>query len=319
MDASLTLSEALQYTDDKKAVKNVPSSTPVFIALEDLHPNPAAIKSVADLDWYFGAVKPYGGAFSDLLVPYLAKRDPKKYPLNEGDSADARASLPPVLIGQGQRTQADWLYQFLLNPQKVRKLAILRMPKFNMSSEEARILVNYFAAVTRQTNPGVSLPYPFESLPQQDDLDSPYWRQKTKDYVARLRATPATDMDGKLIKGKDGKEITSFQQRVEELTPLWEKISKEQEASLKAEVKKLDDLDQGKRSEKEAKEKRLKKEKVAKKADLQKEIDALKQLIKDGEAETIQLKNPPSTSSTSRRCKKPGKRRRRTPPTPTGC
>jgi cbb3-type cytochrome oxidase cytochrome c subunit len=284
----LTLSEALKYTDDKTVVKNVPSSTPVFIALEDLHPNPASIKSDADLDRYFGSAKPFGGAFSDLLVPYLAKRDPKKYPLSEGDSADARASLPPVLIGQGDRTQADWLYQFLLNPQKVRKLAILRMPKFNMSKEEAKVLVDYFAAVSRQTNPGVGLPYPFESLPQQDDIDSPYWRQKTKEYVARLRKTKATDMDGKLVKGKDGKEMTSFQQRVEELTPLWEKISKQQEAALKAELQKLGDLAKVRADEIEAKTKLLKTEK-GKEADLQKEIDLLKQMLKDGVEEKIKL------------------------------
>ena len=39
--------------------------------------------------------------------------------------------------------------QVLLNPQPVRKMAVLRMPKFNMSPDEARTLVDYFAAVER--------------------------------------------------------------------------------------------------------------------------------------------------------------------------
>ena len=63
----------------------------------------------------------------------------------DGDSSRARAAVPPILLGQGERTQPKWLYQFLLNPEPIRKMVVLRMPKFNMSPDEAQTLVDYFA------------------------------------------------------------------------------------------------------------------------------------------------------------------------------
>lgn len=285
----LTLSEALRYTDDKGAIKNLPSSTPIFIAMSDLVANPAEIQSEADLNRHFASVNPLGGAFSNLLVPYLNRRDPKKFPLSEGDSAEARASLPPVLIGQGERTQPEWLAKFLLDPQPIRKLAILRMPKFNMSKEEAAALVDYFAGVTKQTNPGVALPFPFESLPEQADLDGPYWRQKTKEYVERLKKMPARDSEGKLVKDKDGKELTAYQQRLQEYAPIWEKLAKETEKGVQADLDKLAESVKSRNADLEAKEKALKKADKGKEADLQKEIDALKASLKEADAEKTRL------------------------------
>ncbi|HZZ82226.1 MAG TPA: c-type cytochrome [Gemmataceae bacterium] len=279
----LTLSEALRYTDSKGQVQNIPSSTPIYISIDDLGRKASGIKSGADIATHFGATNPYGGAFSDLLVPYLNQRDPKKYPLNEGDSAEARASLPPYLMGQGERTQTDWLVRFLLDPQKVRKLAILRMPKFNMSKEEAQAIADYFAGVTRQTNPGVSLPYPIEPLPQQDDLDGTYWRKKTADYLAHLKVAPAVDMDGVLIKGK-----TAYQQRLDEYKPVWEKLSKAQEGKLNEELQKLKDASKARKSSIEEKQKALKKDE-GKKADLQKEIDLLETAEKNAQEDEKRL------------------------------
>ncbi len=286
----LTLSEAFRYADGKGAIKNLPSSTPVFIALEDVVANPASIQSDADLNRHFAADSQYGGAFSNLLVPYLNKRDPKKYPLAEGDSAEARASLPPVLIGQGERTQPEWLSKFLLDPQPIRKLAILRMPKFNMSNQEAAALVDYFAGVTRQTNPGVALPFPFETLPQQTDIDGPYWRQKTKEYVERLKNSKAFDLDGKLVKSKDGKEMTAYQQRVQEFTPLWEKLAKEQERSFQAELKKLEDVNTARKADLEAKFKALKTDK-GKEPEIRKDIDLLNAALKDSATDKARLES----------------------------
>ena len=78
--------------------------------------------------------------------------------------------VPPVLAWQGERTQPDWLYQFLLDPTKVRELTVLRMPKFNMSDEEARALVDYFGAVGKHVNPNIDLKYPYPKVPQHADL-----------------------------------------------------------------------------------------------------------------------------------------------------
>src|SRR5260370_19275061 len=81
-----------------------------------------------------------------MMAPWLKRKDATKYPA-AGNYGEARAWLPPSLIGEGERTQPDWLYQFLLDPQPVRRMTILRMPKFNLSKEEAKTLVDYFAAV----------------------------------------------------------------------------------------------------------------------------------------------------------------------------
>jgi mono/diheme cytochrome c family protein len=256
--------EALQFTDKAGKVKNISAGKQFYVRMEDLHPQFAGIQSQLDLDRVFGAQSPYGGTFTNLMIPWLVQRD-KKYKQIENDSDDARAVLPPSLIGEGEKVQADWLYSFLLDPQKVRRMPILRMPKFNMSKEEARILTDYFAAVTRMNNPGITPPGEHEYIPQRDDLESPYWRKKTAEYVAHLRETDATDKDGKPVK-KDGKTIKAFDQRVAAYTPIWEQMLKESEASITAEIKRIDAVI-------EAKESALKTEKD-KKADLQKEIDA---------------------------------------------
>ena len=72
------------------------------------------------------------------MVPYLMRKDPTKFP--KEDAGKSRAVLPPPLVREGERVQPDWLYKFLLNPGPVRpeSYLLLRMPKFNMSPEEAR-------------------------------------------------------------------------------------------------------------------------------------------------------------------------------------
>jgi hypothetical protein len=171
---------------------------------------------------------PFGGTFADLLVPYLISK--KDYPKNEvGDSSDARIEVPPSLIGQGERTQTEWLYQFLLNPQSVRRMTVLRMPRFNMSKEEAKTLVGYFAGVERINNSGIGLSYPYEAIPQQESFDGAYWRQKTTEYVALLKRT-APDDDSQT------KEKSLYQARVTELIPIWKQVlkdSQDQEAGAR--------------------------------------------------------------------------------------
>ncbi|MCE9546294.1 MAG: c-type cytochrome [Planctomycetia bacterium] len=92
-------------------------------------------------------VKPYetrGGDFARLLLPVSIETENKVQKVGEG--ADAWAWGPPPLVGQGRKTQPEWLQDFLLNPTRIRPGVILRMPKFNMSSDDAAALVNYFAA-----------------------------------------------------------------------------------------------------------------------------------------------------------------------------
>ena len=75
---------------------------------------------------------------------------------------DAWQNGPPPLFGEGIKVQTEWLYRFLREPDQIRFLKTgLRMPKFNMSSDEARILANYFAAADGAI-------YPYEAIPQSD-------------------------------------------------------------------------------------------------------------------------------------------------------
>jgi len=69
--------------------------------------------------------------------------------------------------------QTPWLYQFLLNPGKIRYTTVLRMPRFNMSSEEAQSLANYFAAKDRQR-------YPYQKIPQ---TEPPYLHEMNASYL----------------------------------------------------------------------------------------------------------------------------------------
>jgi len=81
-----------------------------------------------------------GGQFARDLVPLVLELQGKEV------GSEAMAWVPPPLIGQGNKTQSEWLHAFLLDPHPIRPAVVLRMPKFNMSSDEARRLVHYFAA-----------------------------------------------------------------------------------------------------------------------------------------------------------------------------
>ena len=83
------------------------------------------------------------------------------------DKDQAWGWLPPPLMGEGDKVRPSWLHDYLLQPYAIRPAAILRMPKFNMSSEEAGKLVNYFAAVS-----GAEFPYVDDARTSTAHLDA---------------------------------------------------------------------------------------------------------------------------------------------------
>jgi mono/diheme cytochrome c family protein len=134
--------------------------------------------------------EPYGGYFSNLLAPYLTGRGADVW----NSESRARHGLPPTLIREGERVQPDWLFRFLRNPSMIRPqfsregaiekgILALRMPRFNMSEEDAQAIVNYFAAVDRMDNPAFGVTYPYLSLPQRQDG---YVRERNRQYLASL-------------------------------------------------------------------------------------------------------------------------------------
>jgi cbb3-type cytochrome oxidase cytochrome c subunit len=84
--------------------------------------------------------------------------------------------LPPPLINEGAKVQTDWLHNFLLDPFPIRPGVVLRMPKFNMSPQEATMLVNYFAA--RDSAP---YPYSYSSRQRTEHL-----QQAEAEYLDKL-------------------------------------------------------------------------------------------------------------------------------------
>jgi mono/diheme cytochrome c family protein len=133
---------------------------------------------------------PYGGAFSNLLAPYLMGRGVDAW----NTDYRARHGLPPMLVREGERVQPDWLFRFLRNPTMIRPqfsrqgaiekgILSLRMPRFNMSEEDAQAIVNYFAAVDRMDNPAFGVNYPYLALAQRNDN---FQRERNAQYIATL-------------------------------------------------------------------------------------------------------------------------------------
>lgn len=89
-----------------------------------------------------------GGEYAEWLVEQLMQTR------TGGNRYLAWQSSPPPLIQEGFKVQTRWLHDFLLEPSKIRYTTVLRMPRFNMTSEEASVLANYFAAVD-----GAQFPY----------------------------------------------------------------------------------------------------------------------------------------------------------------
>jgi hypothetical protein len=202
--AQLALTEALRYTNAANEVRDIPAaSVELGLPLKDMIPRSAP----AD---------PFGGTFADLMVPYVAQGNPK---FNESQKKTPQAALPPALLREGEKVQPSWLFQFLKNPQKIRPLTILRMPRFNMSDEDAMALVSYFAAVDKLTNPGISLNYPYMAVPQRAE---DYWELQNALYTDQLK--------------KD--KLTA--QRQAELKPLWDRLLQEQILGREEEIAKAE-------------------------------------------------------------------------------
>lgn len=98
-----------------------------------------------------------GGAFAEWLVESLMEYK------TGGNRSLAWQASPPPLYQEGGKVQTPWLYQFLLEPTKIRYTTVLRMPKFNLSTDEAKVLANYFAAAD-----GAEFPYQ-ENGPSSED------------------------------------------------------------------------------------------------------------------------------------------------------
>jgi cytochrome c2 len=107
-----------------------------------------------------------GGDLARYALPVALKLDDATYATYKEKPNEAWGWLPPPLIGEGKKVQTDWVHDFLLDPFQIRPAAVLRMPKFNMSSAEATKLAAYFAAAD-----GAEYPYEFDERNKSDYLE----------------------------------------------------------------------------------------------------------------------------------------------------
>ncbi|MCH2114992.1 MAG: PDZ domain-containing protein [Pirellulales bacterium] len=98
----------------------------------------------------------WGGKLTRYLFPRVIAETQRTNPQAKG--AEAWGWLPPPLMAEGEKVQTDWLHGFLMDPVPIRPAAIMRMPHFHMSTEDAAKLVNYFAAVSDS-----EFPYEYKS------------------------------------------------------------------------------------------------------------------------------------------------------------
>jgi cytochrome c2 len=263
--------EAVRFQDLDKATHDIPAETLLSLEPKDfVLPSSIASASRAEIDKYLTS-RSYGGTFGNLLVGYLETKDPKKFTKDAGlgDSSPARPFVPPSLVGLGEKGNPDWVYNYVRDPYQVRKMTLMRMPKFSLSPEDARSLADYFGGVERIRNPNIGLTFPFE----QGGVTEAYLKQKSAEYVARLKAANA------------GKE-SMFERRVAELTPVWKAVLDDYEKRKKVAASNFDKLapklKEATTKEKDAKD-ALDAAKKAKKdeAELQKKYDAAKSEFDD--------------------------------------
>jgi mono/diheme cytochrome c family protein len=58
-----------------------------------------------------------------------------------------KTMVPPRIVGEGERVQPQWLFQYINRPFSMRPWLKLRMPVFNMTHDEKAFLIEYFVAV----------------------------------------------------------------------------------------------------------------------------------------------------------------------------
>ncbi len=85
---------------------------------------------------------------------------------------------PPILNGEGQKVQPNWLFGFLQAPTPIRPWLKLRMPTFHFTNTEDNTLVDYFGATGK-----VEVPFVFvntNTIPKDDLLAGE--KLMSKDY-----------------------------------------------------------------------------------------------------------------------------------------
>jgi cytochrome c2 len=136
----------------------------------------------------------------------------------EGEGGDVWPAIaeekwrPPDLLGQGIKTNPAWLFHFMRDPSfvgevpgipdsdRVRPWHAIRMPTFNLTDDESRTIVRYFAALSKAPNDfesvepdslvGPGAKFAKSEVREIKDLNDPEGKKKLRyDVDNRLRET----------------------------------------------------------------------------------------------------------------------------------
>ncbi len=128
---------------------------------------------------------PWGGAYARLLYPVVVAEARRAG--TSASETEAWGWVPPPLVHEGRAVRPEWLHQYLLDPYPIRPAAVLRMPKYNLSTAEAAALVDYFAASS-----GAAFPYESDARARTARLED-----VGEERLARLEAAMRVLTDAK--------------------------------------------------------------------------------------------------------------------------
>ena len=103
----------------------------------------------------------WGGGLARLFT-----RGSWPMPGKRASGAEVEAGAAAAAAGGRGAAEPQWLFRFLLDPMPIRPAAVLRMPRFNLSRDEAAKLADYFAAAA-----GFTSPYTPSPLAEDEPID----------------------------------------------------------------------------------------------------------------------------------------------------
>lgn len=75
--------------------------------------------------------------------------------------------VPPRLVGEGEKVQPQWAFEYLSNPNQMRPWLKMRMPNFSFTYEQAETLIDYFSVVAESAEDARA---PYVHLPRREDM-----------------------------------------------------------------------------------------------------------------------------------------------------
>jgi cytochrome c2 len=75
--------------------------------------------------------------------------------------------VPPRLVGEGEKVQPQWAFQYLSNPNRMRPWLKMMMPNFSFTYEEADALIEYFSATAQSPSDAKA---PYVHIPRREDM-----------------------------------------------------------------------------------------------------------------------------------------------------